>query len=130
MTSQPSISSQPLKRIYLDVCALNRPLDDQSQMRIRLETDAVLLILSHVRAHNLQMSPQTYLPEETVVRRGLEALMAALGPVETARFLSLPRSRYADYVEWHRQWQAQLDPQQFFDDVFGPPPTHDQAVER
>jgi hypothetical protein len=76
------------------------------------------------------MNPQTYLPEETLVRRGLEALMTALGPVETARFLSLPRSRYADYVEWHRQWQAQLDPQQFFDDVFGPPPTSDRAVER
>ena len=76
------------------------------------------------------MSPQTYLPEETLVRRGLEALMTALGPVETARFLSLPRSRYADYVEWHRQWQAELDPQQFFDDVFGPPPIHEQTVER
>ncbi len=76
------------------------------------------------------MSTQTYLPEDTVVRRGLEALMAALGPVETARFLSLPRSRYADYVQWHRRWQEQLDPQQFFDDVFGPPPAPDQTVDR
>jgi hypothetical protein len=66
------------------------------------------------------MSTQTYLPEETIVRRGLEALMAALGPVETARFLNLPRSRYPNYVEWHRQWQADLDPQVFFDEVFGP----------
>lgn len=50
------------RRVYLDMCALNRPLDDQSQMRIRLETDAVLLILSHVRAHTLQMvvSPVHY----------------------------------------------------------------------
>lgn len=50
------------RRVYLDVCALNRPLDDQSQMRIRLETDAVLLILSHVRARTLQMvvSPVHY----------------------------------------------------------------------
>jgi len=50
------------------------------------------------------MSTQTYLPEETMVRRGLEALMTALGPIETARFLNLPRSRFPDYVEWHRQW--------------------------
>ena len=55
MTVHQPGSSQSLKRVYLDVCALNRPLDDQSQMRIRLETDAVLLIFSHVRAHTLQM---------------------------------------------------------------------------
>ncbi len=55
MAAQQSASSQLPRRIYLDVCALNRPLDDQSQMRIRLEADAVLLILSHVRAHTLQM---------------------------------------------------------------------------
>ncbi len=28
-------------RIYFDVCCLNRPTDDQSQERIRLESDAV-----------------------------------------------------------------------------------------
>ena len=33
-------------RIYLDVCCLNRPFDDQSQERIRLETEAVLSILN------------------------------------------------------------------------------------
>lgn len=69
------------------------------------------------------MSTQTYLPEETIIRRGLEALMAALGPIETARFLNLPHSRYPDYVEWHRQWQSDLNPQVFFDEVFGPAPT-------
>jgi hypothetical protein len=41
------------RRVYLDVSALCRPFDDQAQMRIRLETDAVLLILSHVRSKNL-----------------------------------------------------------------------------
>lgn len=47
------------KQVYLDVCALCRPFDDQSQMRIRLETEAVHLILSHVRAKrlNLALSP-------------------------------------------------------------------------
>lgn len=32
-------------RIYLDTCCLNRPFDDQSQLRIRLETEAVIHIL-------------------------------------------------------------------------------------
>ncbi len=76
------------------------------------------------------MSTQTYLPEDAVVRRGLEALMAALGPVETARFLNLPRSRYADYVQWHREWQAHLDPEQFFNEVFGPEPASARATDR
>jgi predicted nucleic acid-binding protein len=41
--------------VYLDVCALSRPFDDQEQMRIRLETDAVQLILSHVRSGGLTL---------------------------------------------------------------------------
>lgn len=34
--------------VYLDACCLNRPFDDQTQDRIRLEAEAVLLILGHV----------------------------------------------------------------------------------
>lgn len=33
------------KRLYIDICTLCRPFDDQSQMRIRLETTAYYLIL-------------------------------------------------------------------------------------
>jgi len=32
-------------KVYLDACCLNRPFDDQSQPRVHLETEAVLLIL-------------------------------------------------------------------------------------
>lgn len=41
------------KYVYLDVCTLCRPFDDQTQMRIRLETEAVQLILSYVRSGEL-----------------------------------------------------------------------------
>jgi hypothetical protein len=34
-----------MKRIYPDVCCLNRPFDDQSIDRIHLESEAVMLIL-------------------------------------------------------------------------------------
>jgi hypothetical protein len=34
--------------VYLDACCLNRPFDDQTQDRIRLESEAVLLIIGHV----------------------------------------------------------------------------------
>ena len=33
-------------KIYMDVCCLNRPFDDQTMDRIRIESDAVLAILS------------------------------------------------------------------------------------
>jgi len=36
--------------VYLDVCCLNRAFDDQSQDRIRLESEAVLLILERCQS--------------------------------------------------------------------------------
>jgi len=35
-------------KIYLDTCCLNRPFDDQSQERIRLETEAMMIILARL----------------------------------------------------------------------------------
>jgi len=32
-------------KLYLDTCCLQRPLDDQRQARIRLETEAILALL-------------------------------------------------------------------------------------
>jgi predicted nucleic acid-binding protein len=37
-----------METIYLDACCLNRPFDDQTQDRIRLETEAILLIMNHL----------------------------------------------------------------------------------
>lgn len=45
-----------LCRVYLDVCALCRPFDDQSFVRIRMESDAVRLILQHIREGALQLA--------------------------------------------------------------------------
>jgi len=36
-------------RIYLDLCCFNRPYDDQRQTRIRLETEAKLVLQQKVR---------------------------------------------------------------------------------
>lgn len=36
-------------RIYLDVCCLNRPFDDQAQDRIHLEAEAILAVLNYSR---------------------------------------------------------------------------------
>jgi hypothetical protein len=37
-------------RIYLDTSVLNRPLDDQTQARIHLETEAFLTVLDYAIA--------------------------------------------------------------------------------
>lgn len=41
--------------LYLDACCLNRLFDDQSQERIRLEAEAVLLILGRWEAGTWQL---------------------------------------------------------------------------
>lgn len=42
-------------RIYLDNCCYNRPYDDQSQMRIHLETEAKLYIQDMVKKGELEL---------------------------------------------------------------------------
>ena len=39
-------------KVYLDACCLNRPFDDQVQDRIRMESEAILIILNHLYAHD------------------------------------------------------------------------------
>ncbi|OGW50994.1 MAG: hypothetical protein A2Z50_07590 [Nitrospirae bacterium RBG_19FT_COMBO_42_15] len=41
--------------IYLDVCTLSRPFDEQHYLRIRLETEAFNLILSRVRKNDYKL---------------------------------------------------------------------------
>ncbi len=42
-------------KIYLDVCCLNRPFDEQIQDRIRIESESILIILSHCLSRRWQM---------------------------------------------------------------------------
>jgi len=42
-------------KVYLDSCSLQRPLDDKSQLRIRLEAEAVLSVLDLVKAGRIQL---------------------------------------------------------------------------
>ncbi len=42
-------------KIYLDVCCLNRPFDDQTQPRIRLESEAVITIINQCQSGDWKM---------------------------------------------------------------------------
>lgn len=69
------------------------------------------------------MSTTQYLPEDELIEQALQALFKALGPVEATRFLTLPRPRRLESVQRHQEWQAALQQESFFDQVFSPPST-------
>jgi hypothetical protein len=41
-------------KVYLDACCLNRPFDDQRQLRIRLESEAIVIVLEKFRSGEWQ----------------------------------------------------------------------------
>ena len=42
-------------KIYMDNCCFNRPFDDQSQIRIRIESEAKLRIQEEIRSGKIQL---------------------------------------------------------------------------
>lgn len=63
-------------RIYLDNCSYNRPYDDQSQMRIYLETQAKLHIQDMIRKGDLELVTSYVLDYENDRNRSLQKKMA------------------------------------------------------
>ena len=57
------MGSLSLKKLYLDVCSLCRPFDEQSVARIRLETAALYLVFEYIRKMRYEMivSPVHYM---------------------------------------------------------------------
>jgi predicted nucleic acid-binding protein len=90
-------------RIYLDTCTLQRPFDDQSQARIKLESEATLeiisaieqgkleLISSEVLEYELEMSKQPH--RIKFVRKALELAKQTVTLTETHRTLA---NQYTD----------------------------------
>lgn len=83
-------------RVYLDVSTLCRPFDDQRQLRIRLETDAFLLILKQLesKTHLLIASPlhdiEIAAIDDLAEREHLQRILEKSG----ARFdYNLPKAR-------------------------------------
>ncbi len=70
-----------VKMIYIDVCALSRPFDEQDYLRVRIETDAVNLILSKIREgiYKFLVSP--------IHRKGIESIPDILERVELETLL-------------------------------------------
>lgn len=56
-------------RVYLDNCCYNRPYDDQSQMRIYLDTDAKLHIQDMIKNNELELVTSYMLDYENAKNR-------------------------------------------------------------
>ena len=52
-------------RIYLDTCSLQRPLDDRSQLRVDLESEAILAVLAMCERGDVELVSSEVLQIET-----------------------------------------------------------------
>ncbi len=71
-------------KIYLDVCCLNRPFDDWTQERIRLEGEAILSIMERISAKKWQLVTSEAVTVELEKMRNLEKLENILKLLEFA----------------------------------------------
>ena len=76
-------------RIYLDACCLSRPFDEKTQAKVKLESEAVLLILRDVQAGRHEMVTSDILEVENQNNPDAEER------AEVARFLRLAQQRVA-----------------------------------
>lgn len=60
--------------LYLDVCCFNRPFDDWSQERVRLEGEVILSILARVEAKQWQITSSEAVEVELMRMTNLEKL--------------------------------------------------------
>ncbi len=74
-------------RIYLDACCLQRPFDDQTQPRIRVETEALLAVLAAVEFNDLHLLSSEALEFE------IHRIPDANRRTESLRMLSLAAER-------------------------------------
>lgn len=88
--------AQKLQSVYLNVCSLCRPFDDQQFLRIRLESEAVKLILENVRAGKIIMAVSSVHSKEiegisdAVERMKLLSLLDNFGKVVE---IDMPKAR-------------------------------------
>ena len=82
------------QKIYLDVCALCRPYDDQSYMRIKLETVAIQLIFSAIdqNMYDLVYS-SVHIKEISAISDQVERFKLYHLLQETGKFINLDKVR-------------------------------------
>ncbi len=80
--------------IYLDMCCFNRPYDAQTQLRVRLETDAKLRLQEMIKNKELSLVWSYILDYETSLNPFLERKQT----IESWRFLAAVRVMESESV--------------------------------
>jgi predicted nucleic acid-binding protein len=83
-------------RIYLDTCALNRLTDDQSQMRVRLEAEAIELFFLHLQTGKAAWIGSSVLEMEIRRNPDLQSREDALSMLPFVSEFHRPNAEVAD----------------------------------
>ncbi|MBM3125584.1 MAG: type II toxin-antitoxin system VapC family toxin [Chloroflexi bacterium] len=102
-----------MTKVYLDTSCLNRPFDDQSQERIRLESEAVLAILSRfekgewdwlgsdVLIDEIEQTPDVQRLTRTRLLASFVTHSIAIGPAEIERAKELHKKGFEPFDALH-----------------------------
>ena len=88
--------------IYLDNCSLQRPYDDQAQVRIRLETEAILAVITLFEQQQVELVASETLyfeAERTPVPRRKKYILQLLEEASNYIVTSPPIVRRAKQIE-------------------------------
>ena len=78
-----------------------------------------------MRQGGLKMKLTKTVPDNDLMKKGIEIFFRELGNVDAIRFLSIPRGKRVENVKRHRDWQKTLNEDTFFDEIFG---EHKQGI--
>lgn len=102
-----------MTKIYLDTCCLNRPFDDQTQERIRLESEAVLAIISRIEKgewdwvgsevlmDEIEQTPDTQKLSRARLLSGFVKQTVEVGEAEVERSKELRREGFKEFDSLH-----------------------------
>jgi predicted nucleic acid-binding protein len=102
-----------MTKIYFDTCCLNRPFDDQTQERIRLESEAVLAIISRIEKgewdwvgsevlmDEIEQTPDTQKSSRARLLSGFINQMVEIGEKELRRTKDLQKEGFQVFDALH-----------------------------
>lgn len=89
--------------IYLDTCCIQRPFDDRSQIRIALETEAVLSIIQLVEQGDLELLSSEPLLLETEQNPHLKRRRFALDVLSLASYFIETNSKIEERARRYKE---------------------------
>ena len=78
--------------IYLDICCFNRPFDDQSDLIVRLQTEAKLYVQDMIRGGSLTLIWSAIMDIENAANPDINRKVA-IGDWQKIRFVDVPVSK-------------------------------------